>query len=127
MANPASSSRAGSNPYVAIARPDHWVKNVFVIPGILAGVASGADHFERLALNTIAGLVSVCLISSSNYALNEIVDAPFDRHHPAKRSRPVPAGLVSTPLAVAEWLLLMVAGLALGLVVSLEFTLAMAA
>src|SRR5512144_2702308 len=102
MAHPASNSRAGSNPYIAIARPDHWVKNVFVLPGILAGIASGTDRMDRLAVNCVAGLISVCLISSSNYVLNEIVDAPFDRHHPAKRNRPVPAGQVSIPLARAE-------------------------
>lgn len=24
-----------SNPYVKIARPDHWIKQLFIVPGIL--------------------------------------------------------------------------------------------
>jgi len=53
-------------------------------------------------------VAATCLIASSNYVLNEILDAPRDRHHPLKRSRPVPSGLVSVPIAYAEWILLAV-------------------
>ena len=40
-------------------------------------------------------------MSSVNYALNEILDAPFDAQHPTKRERPVPSGRVRVaPLLV---------------------------
>ena len=32
-------------------------------------------------------------MASSNYVINEILDAPSDAHHPAKRTRPVPSGV----------------------------------
>ena len=40
------------------------------------------------------------------------MDAPFDRQHPAKSSRPVPSGRVNVPVALLEWLGLMAAGVA---------------
>ena len=30
-------------PYVQIARPDHWIKNVFVLPGILGALSFNPD------------------------------------------------------------------------------------
>ena len=64
-----------------------------------------------------------CIVASSNYVLNEILDGPTDRQHPIKRTRPVAAGLISIPIAYAEWLLLMGVGVALGGMVNLPFTL----
>ena len=57
--------------------------------------------------------VAVCLIASSYYVLNEVLDAKTDALHPVKRLRPVPAGLVHIPTAYAQWLLLAVLGLGL--------------
>ncbi len=34
-------------------------------------------------------------ISTANYIINEIADAPFDQHHPIKKTRPLAAGKVS--------------------------------
>jgi len=93
-------------------RVDHWVKNVFVLPGYVVALAAGGLseglHLDRLAL----ALLAVGLVASSNYVLNELLDAPFDRHHPDKRHRPVPSGRVSTAWAWAQWLALGAAGLA---------------
>jgi 4-hydroxybenzoate polyprenyltransferase len=58
----------------------------------------------------LAGVIATCLIASSNYVLNEILDAPSDRHHPLKGSRPIPSGLVDVRVAYAEWLALALAG-----------------
>ena len=105
------------------ARPDHWVKNVFILPGIVAALAIDRARFHDIHLGHIfIGLLAYCLIASSNYVLNELRDAPFDQFHPVKSQRPVPSGKVSIPLAYAEWILLMVAGLGLGLTISLPFT-----
>ena len=98
--------------HVAIARPDYWFKNVFVIPGIVIalGTVTGVDA-KDLAIRIIIGFVATCLIASSNYTLNEVLDAPFDRHHPEKQHRAVPSGRVRPVAAYVQWLLLFVAGL----------------
>ncbi len=108
--------------YVAIARPDHWCKNAFMVLGVLLA------YFYRPELIgwTSAGLIvwavlATCLIASSNYVLNEILDAPTDRKHPVKRHRPVPAGRISIPIAYTEWLLLGLVGLAMASIVNQPF------
>lgn len=68
-------------------------------------------------------MLAVCLIASSNYVINEILDAPSDLLHPVKNTRPVPAGRVSIPWAYVQWIALLAAGLLLALHVSTLFTL----
>ena len=52
----------------------------------------------------LAALAATCLVASSNYVLNELLDGPWDRLHPVKCHRPVPSGRVSATLAYAEWI-----------------------
>ncbi len=109
-------------PYIQIARPDHWVKNVFVLPGIVVALSIEPARIWLLEpVKLLLGLLAVCLITSSNYVLNELLDAPFDQVHPTKRRRPVPSGQISVRWAYAEWIVLMVAGLALGRQISFRF------
>lgn len=110
--------------YLQIARPDHWFKNVFMVPGILLAL-----FFQGGALNTGVGLwigiawggVAACLVASSNYVLNEILDAPFDRFHPSKHTRPIPSGQISIPLAWGWWVLLTIVGLAVSFALNAPF------
>lgn len=110
--------------HLKISRFDHWIKNVFVLPGIVVALSMLTAPWTPLEIlvRTIIGLVSIGFIASSNYVLNELLDAPQDRHHPTKCRRPVPSGEVNVPLAYVQWLVLMAAGVALGLLVSVAFT-----
>jgi 4-hydroxybenzoate polyprenyltransferase len=110
--------------HIGIARPDYWFKNVFVIPGIIIalGTVSGVDA-GNLAVRIVIGFVAVCLVASSNYTLNEVLDAPSDRHHPEKKLRAVPSGRVKPGAAYVQWLLLFAAGIALALTISVPFML----
>ena len=95
---------------------------------MLLGVFSAA-FFEspvitmELAVTLGLGILSACIVSSSNYVLNEILDADTDRLHPTKRYRPVPSGLVSVRVAYIEWIGLGLLGLLLALQVSTYFAL----
>ena len=66
---------------------------------------------------------SITLIACSNYVLNEVLDAPFDRLHPAKKYRAAARGHVILPLAYAQWIAMMLAGIAIGLAVGQLFAL----
>jgi 4-hydroxybenzoate polyprenyltransferase len=114
--------------HVDIARPDYWFKNVFVIPGIIValGTVTGTDARD-LAVRIVIGLAATCLIASSNYTLNEILDAPFDLHHPEKRNRAIPSGRVQPAAAWVQWLLLLAIGMALALTISIPFALSLLA
>ena len=110
-----------------IARADHWIKNVFVFPGIVVALSIDHSAVQTFSwIRFIIGMAAVCLITSSNYVINEVLDAPFDRLHPTKCLRPVPSGKVSLPLAYVEWLALLAAGLFLSWQVSRPFTMTMA-
>ncbi|HEY8504173.1 MAG TPA: UbiA prenyltransferase family protein [Gemmataceae bacterium] len=108
--------------YAAIARPDHWFKNVFMLLGCLLAFFY---HPELLAAGTLGrillALAATCLVASSNYVINEILDAPRDLAHPKKRSRPIPSGRVRLGVAYAEWVLLGAAGLFLAALVNGPF------
>ena len=109
-------------PYVTIARVDHWFKNVFVLPGMAAVVAlQPTTRTWPHVLLAVLAILATCLVASSNYVLNELLDARTDRFHPTKSARPVVSGQVRIPLAYAEWVVLAAAGFALAVAISRAF------
>ena len=101
------------SPYIQIARPHHWFKNIFMLPGVaLAVILTGAEFWASLPKLLVA-VISACMIASANYVINEWLDAGFDRHHPVKKHRPSAAGEVRGPLVYLEYALLALAGLGL--------------
>lgn len=114
--------------HVAIARLDHSIKNVFVIPGIVVALSVTRSSFTAtMGRNIFLGFIATTLIACSNYVVNEVLDAPFDRLHPTKKNRPAALGLVNIPLAYAQWILMMVAGIAVSLLISTPFAITAAA
>jgi decaprenyl-phosphate phosphoribosyltransferase len=116
---PARTARPSLRGHLRIARFDHWVKNVFVLPGIAIAWTVDPARFQALHwLDLVLGILAVGLVASGNYVINEVLDAPFDRLHPLKCHRPVAAGEVSVPWAWVEWMVLFAAGLGVSLIVS---------
>lgn len=110
--------------HIAIARFDHSIKNLFVLPGVIVPLSIYPSLFNpRLVLTLVLAFLAVTLIACSNYVINEVLDAPFDRLHPIKRDRPAARGIVHTGAAYAQWLLMMAAGIAIGLAISRMFAL----
>lgn len=108
--------------YASIGRPDHWLKNVFMLVGVLLAVFYHPEVVSAGVLVTLAvAVAATCLIASSNYTLNEILDASRDMNHPSKQSRPIPAGRVWIPAAYAQWIALGAAGLGLAALVNVPF------
>ncbi len=74
------------NPYVRVLRPQQYYKNLLVfLPVVFAGLL-GDVH---LLLLCAFGFVSLCLISSATYVINDIADRKSDRLNPEKPNRPV--------------------------------------
>lgn len=114
--------------HLRIMRLDHSIKQAFILPGVLLAIALTGRHFDfQLAVRICTGLIAATLISSSNYVINEILDAPFDRLHPIKKDRPAACGLVHTGWGYAQWIVLMVAGVLLARTISTGFTYSAAA
>lgn len=109
-------------PYVQIARVDHWFKNAFMLLGVVLAFFYHPELFAWRSLPVLGiALVATCLVASSNYVLNELLDGPRDRMHPKKQFRPVPSGLIRPSLAYAEWLALGAAGVGMAMQVNPQF------
>jgi decaprenyl-phosphate phosphoribosyltransferase len=100
--------------YLAIARPGHWFKNIFMLPGVAIAMALTHRGLSLgLAARVVSAVMAACLIASANYTINEWLDAKTDLHHPKKKHRPSVAGTVHAPLVYIQWLALATAGLAI--------------
>jgi decaprenyl-phosphate phosphoribosyltransferase len=109
--------------YLSLARPDHWVKNLFMFPGLALAMAFAAQNsillsFTQTLIAVTLTLGSLCLASSANYTINEWLDRTFDKYHPEKRFRPSVAKNLSAKKVWAQYSLLIVTSLLLALAVS---------
>lgn len=83
---------------LAEARPKQWIKNGFLLAGIVfAKQLTDADALWRVA----AAIAIFCLVASSIYYVNDLGDRAADRLHPKKRFRPIAAGEITTGVAWA--------------------------
>ena len=108
--------------YIKIARPDHWVKNIFIIPGIAVGfLLAQMPETGVLAYRIAVGFVATCMIASANYVINEWLDAEFDRYHPTKKYRPVVSQDMKFAYVMLEYILLSAIGLGLSVLINPGF------
>ena len=79
-------------------RPRQWIKNVFV----LAGIVFAGRLFDLPAiLRTVAIFAVFCAAASSVYLANDFADRAQDAHHPTKRLRPIASGRLQPAPALA--------------------------
>lgn len=82
---------------IKTARPRQWLKNL----ALFATILITGHIFDSKALTvTIWGFVAYCLLSSSNYIFNDVMDASRDRKHPFKKFRPVASGTLPVSIAL---------------------------
>lgn len=77
-------------------RPRQWTKNAVVFAGI---VFDGQLFVPESFLRVVISLVLLCLISSTIYIINDLVDIESDRQHPKKRFRAIASGQLPIPVA----------------------------
>ncbi len=58
--------------YLRIARLDHWIKQLFILPGgliavLLTDLAGDISHYM---VKAILGFFATCFIASANYVIN---------------------------------------------------------
>ena len=94
-----------------LARPRQWIKNLLVF---VAPAAAGVLLHGSVLLRTVASFAIFCLAASGTYFLNDAIDAPADRLHPTKRTRPVASGVVPATMALTLGIVLLVVAVLLG-------------
>ena len=85
---------------VKLIRPQHYIKNLFVLAPIFF---SGLITNETLLTQSLIAFILFSLAASSIYILNDIMDVFEDRLHPKKKNRPIASG--SIPVSTA-WVIL---------------------
>lgn len=79
-------------PAWTLLRPHQWLKNGFVLVGLLFG------HYWNdpgLVMAVAIGFVAFCMASSAVYVFNDYHDREADARHPRKKMRPIASGSVS--------------------------------
>jgi len=103
-----------------LLRIHQYYKNFLVfMPLVFAGLLLSQGAIER----TILGFISLCMVASSGYILNDIHDIEKDRKHPEKKLRPIPSGNVSINLALLTSLTLLLVSILLAFQLDATFTL----
>ena len=93
---------------IVLIRPRHWIKNL----ALFVSIFLSGHLFESDALVNVAkGFVIFCLLSSSSYIINDILDAPYDRKHPFKKDRPIARREITEGMALTLAILLGLVGL----------------
>jgi 4-hydroxybenzoate polyprenyltransferase len=94
----AAPRRTTARGMVRLLRPHHWVKNILVLVPVLLAHEWGNPP---VATRTLLALVCFCLTASAGYVINDLVDVEADKKHATKRRRPIAAGEVTIPAAIA--------------------------
>ncbi|UCG15897.1 MAG: decaprenyl-phosphate phosphoribosyltransferase [Phycisphaerales bacterium] len=98
--------------YLQLMRCREWIKNLVVFVGPILGL----KLFDWTSIwQAWTCFFAFCLVSSSSYAINDVMDREADARHPLKRKRPVARGAISPAAALAFGVLLVVAGMTLSL------------
>jgi 4-hydroxybenzoate polyprenyltransferase len=101
-------------------RPRQWVKNLFVF----AGLVFAQRLFTPSLWPALAAFAIFCALSGAIYLVNDVADRENDRRHPKKALRPIAAGRLSPPAALAIAFVLVAVALVAGARLSLGFLLA---
>ena len=101
--------------YIKIMRIDHWIKQLFILPGFVCAVYLGNYNVDcNIVLTLLVGLLATSLIASANYVINEYLDAEFDKYHPTKSKRPLVEDSVKSSIIWLLWFILGLVGLLVG-------------
>lgn len=99
------------------ARPRQWIKN-FALYAALVFSGFFFYNFPNYFLTVTEAFLLFCVLTSSVYIVNDIIDMPQDQKHPFKKNRPIASGKLPVPIA----LFAAIAGFAVVLFFSITFS-----
>jgi 4-hydroxybenzoate polyprenyltransferase len=98
-------------------RLERWPRSLAIIPGFIALFVLEPEIFKemntfQLAVKLPGAFILTLLISTANYIVNEISDAPYDAFHPSKKDRPLVNKKISAGILMTLWLVMVLISLA---------------
>lgn len=104
-------------------RPHQWIKNLLVFVPLLA---AHSWRNPTSIIHSIIAFIVFCLMASSVYLLNDLIDLADDKHHHRKRNRPFAAGHINRLWGWVLWPILLVIAFTIAkIALSLTFMLVM--
>jgi 4-hydroxybenzoate polyprenyltransferase len=106
--------------YLQSLRLERWPRSLAIIPGFIAvfilspGLIKAVRPVE-LIFKLVLGFGLTWLISTANYIVNEITDAPYDKYHPQKKNRPLIHNQISEGKLLFLWSVLVAVSVVLAL------------
>ncbi len=99
--------------YFESLRLERWPRSLAIVLGFVAALVLEPELLKSnpisgLGFHLITAFFLTLLISTSNYIINEIADAPFDVHHPGKKDRPLVKKLISIKILMSLWLIMVI-------------------
>lgn len=100
-------------------RPLQWLKNLAVFANL---VFSGQLFELNKFILVVQAFIIYCLVSSSMYLINDVIDISRDQIHPFKSKRPIAAGLIGKKTAIVIAVLLAILAITASLRLNIFFT-----
>ena len=104
--------------YLSALRINQWIKNLVIFTAI---IFSGKLFDLTLLTRVTYAFFLFCLLSSTSYVLNDIIDYPYDKKHPIKKLRSIASGKITMPEATFIVFILTLVSLIASLFFSLPF------
>ncbi|MBS3818966.1 UbiA family prenyltransferase [bacterium] len=108
--------------YLKAMRLGRWPRSLVIFIGIGVFFLLNMGELKSLPIPVVAlklflAFLLTWAVSTANYILNEIVDAPFDVHHPTKKNRPLVQGQIKKIPFLLIGVFLILASLSLSYIV----------
>jgi len=104
--------------FLELLRVKQYYKNLIIF---LSLIFLGKEITLEAIILTSIGFIALCLISSSNYIINDILDKDKDKLHPFKKKRPIANNYYSTIFAGIISILLAITSLSISILISEKF------
>ncbi|MBW2973174.1 decaprenyl-phosphate phosphoribosyltransferase [Candidatus Woesearchaeota archaeon] len=103
---------------IKLIRPQQWYKNLLVfLPLIFSGNIANLNYL----MLTLVGFIGLCMISSANYVMNDIIDIRRDKKHPEKKKRPIASGKIRLWQGIVLFIILLVMAICLAAPLNINF------
>ncbi|WP_419803562.1 UbiA prenyltransferase family protein [Mucilaginibacter sp.] len=103
--------------YLPLFRVSHYLKNCYIfLPLFFSGELFDRSKFVK----SLPVFLAFCLVASSIYIFNDLMDIDFDRQHPIKKNRPIPSGKITKTEAYFLSVILVISALAIAFGSSLQ-------
>lgn len=107
---PFGQAESGWHRWLHLVRFHQWAKNLIIfVPLVTSHQILNPAHL----LSSVAAFVSLGLVASATYVVNDLFDLDHDRIHGTKKNRPLASGAVGIPSGVAIAVLLFAAGISI--------------